>query len=120
MILSVGIPAQNRVQAKLSVGKGSTLMAMFTVPSGYTAFIYRVFASTGKSQDATVSWMVRPFSKVFHTIGDATVYESPWQGEIGYEKVREKSDIAVIASTLTNNSQVRASFHFVLVDNRCL
>lgn len=64
--------------------------------------------------------MVRPFGKVFQTRVDVTVYESAWQGEIGYEQVKEKSDIAVIASTLTNNSQVRASFHFVLVDNRFL
>lgn len=35
-----GIPTQEQVQAKLGMGKGSTLMSMYTVPSGYTAFIY--------------------------------------------------------------------------------
>lgn len=111
---------QINVVARVQEGKGSTLMAMYTVPSGYTAYLYRIFASCGRSQDAYFNYVIRPYNKAWHTTGEVSLYETAWQGEIGYEKVKEKSDIAVIASTLTNNTQVRASFHFVLVDNRFL
>lgn len=118
--ISTGIPTQAQTQALMLAGKGSTLMAMYTVPSNYTALVYRIFASCGRSQDATFSWMVRPYDKVFHTIGDVSLYESAWQGELGFEKIKEKSDIIVMASTLTNNTQARASFHFILVPNKLI
>ena len=118
--VSVGIPTQSQTQAMMSIGKGSTLMAMYTVPSGYTAFIYRLYYGSGRSEDASFSYEIRPFGKVFHTIGEVSGFESSSQLELGYEPIKEKTDIIVTASTLTNNTIVRASFHFLLVDNRYL
>jgi len=116
--LSGSIPnSQTQRHATLTIGKGSTLMAMYTVPSDYTAFIYRVFSSTGKGEDASFSYNVRPFNKVFHTIGEVGNYATAVQLELGYEKVREKSDINVTATTLNNNTVGRSSFHFILVPN---
>jgi len=117
---SVGIPTQSQTHARLTAGKGSTLMAMYTVPSGFTAFIYKLFNSTGKAEDASFSYNIRPFEKTFRTIGEVGSFQLAIQLELGFERVDSKSDIAVTAKTLNNNTVGRASFHFILVPNKYL
>lgn len=97
--------------------RNSSLMAMYTVPSGKTAFVYRVFAGVGKNKDAEFSFQTRPFGKVFFTDELVPMYERSSQFKLGYERVEAQSDIRVEVQTENNNTRASASIHMLIVDN---
>lgn len=97
--------------------RNSTLMAMYTVPSGKTAFAYRFFTAVGKNKDAEFDYQIREFGKVFITTGTIPMYQKSEQYQLSYERIEEKSDIRIAVSTENNNTKADASFHFILVDN---
>ena len=110
-------PDNSILRAQITQGRNSTLMAMYSVPTGYTAFMYRLFGSVSKNKDAEMSWDIRKFGGVFYTTAIVGLYEESKQFELGFEKVPEKSDIKVSAVTENNGTEARDSFHFLLVDN---
>jgi hypothetical protein len=112
--------ADINLRAKINIGEETTHMAMFTVPSGYTAFIYRLYQGVRKNEDAVFNYQMRSFGKVFKSIGKASSYQSSEQLIIGYERVYEKSDIRVKCIASTNNTEASASFHMLLVENECI
>lgn len=100
-----------------SQSRNSSLMAMYTVPSGYTAFLNRLFGSVRKGQDAEVDYQIRKFGGAFYTTGIVSLYQNSQQFELDFERVEEKSDIRVAVTSENNNVEVRASFHMILVNN---
>lgn len=115
---SVGLPIQTETWAILELGRGSTMMAMYTVPSGYTAFVYKVFSASGRNDETVFSFEIRPFScSVFFTSGRWGRYGESAQLDLGFEKVSEKSDIRLMVETESINARVEGSFHFLLVRN---
>jgi len=110
-------PSNDFLRAKITAGRNITLMSMYTVPSGYTAFLYKVFFSVAKLTDAEFSVDTRENGSLFSTIAIVGIFEESKQYELGYEKVPEKSDIKISARTETNNTIARSSFHFLLVRN---
>lgn len=119
------IPTNSSIKAKISLtpngmSRNVSLMAMYSVPSGYIAFIYRLFSSVRRNEDAEFDYQVRPYGQVFHSIGVTNIFAASQQLEIGYESVTEKSDIRVAVNTLTNNTEARGSIHMILVNNNKL
>ena len=105
------------IRAKINVGEDSTLMAMYTVPSGHTAFIYRLYRGVRKNEDAVFNYQSREFGKVFKSIGKVSSYQASEQLAIGFERLEEKSDFRVKCITTTNNTEASASVHMILVEN---
>ena len=61
-----GVPANK--YATVAIGDGQTLMALWTVPAGYTAYVYQTditLATTQNNKYATVHFVARPFGEVF-------------------------------------------------------
>lgn len=113
-----GVPSAAELRAQISPNRTTTLMAMYTVPSGFTAFVYRVFFSVARNEDAIFDLEVRPFNGVFVDSAVIPIFEASKQFDVGFESVQEKNDIRVRVSTITNNTKASASFHFLLVDNK--
>lgn len=113
----VNLRAQISLDITNTISRNSTLMAMYTVPSNKTAFVYRLFAAVGKNKDAEFDYQVRPLGGSFITSAVIPQYQKSQQFELGYERVEEQSDIRVAVSTENNNTKADASFHFILVDN---
>jgi len=99
------------------ISRGRSLMAMYTIPSGKTGFVYRYFQSTKKSEDATCSWDARPFGEVFKTTGRLNAFQSSGQFEVGMEKLEEKTDIQISVKSASSGVSVDGSFHLIVVDN---
>lgn len=114
-------PSDTDLRAQISLNNGvsrnSTLMAMYTVPSNKTVFMYRGYTATRKNEDAEFDFQIRPFNSNFFTAEIIPIYQSSNQFELGYERVEEKSDIRVAVTSETNNAKAYASFHMVIVDN---
>lgn len=118
---SAGIsPSNSELRAVITQGKNSTYMCMFTVPTGFTAFLFRLYGSVGKSKDAELGWDIRAHDEAFISTGIVGLYQESKQFEVSFERVESKADIKASATTESNNAVVRASFHMLVVDNRIL
>ena len=108
--------------ARIQAGLGQTLMAVFTVPAGKTAYIHRITATAQDGKDAT-GWMyVREVNgvtafRIKHTwefYGDAGQYHYDFAFPL---PVSEKSDIDMRVTTRDKNGRYTIAFDVLLVGN---
>jgi len=104
---------------RITAGKGQTLMAIYTVPKGYNAFLTKGVMTCQASADATGEMFVRYFEqstfRVAHSFEVAGT-GGPYQYDFTIPlKIPEKSDIDVRASVRSNNARVSAAFDMILV-----
>ena len=108
--------------ARITAGLGQTLMCVYTIPAGYTGYLYQGTMTVQSSGDATGFMFVRRNTvgtafRVGHTFevqGDGGQYRYDFAFPIPIE---EKSDIDVRATVRSNNSRVSAAFDILLVEN---
>lgn len=106
---------------RITAGKGQTLMAIYTVPAGKTAYLMKGVATCQDGADATGDMYVRYFGESafrvghsFEVCGDGGQY----MYEFGIPlRITEKSDIDIRASVRSNNARVTAAFDLILEDN---
>jgi hypothetical protein len=118
-----GVPANK--YATVAVGDGQTLMALWTVPAGYTAYLYGshvTAACTTSNKLLTATIVARPFGEVFQVKdkfgiqidgGDINqIYHFPI-------KFDEKTDIEVraISDSGSANAEVSAGLDIVYIEN---
>ena len=108
--------------ARIQEGYGQTLMSVFTVPAGKTAYIHRITATAQDGKDAT-GWMyVREVNgvtafRIKHTwefYGDGGQYHYDFAFPL---PVSEKSDIDMRVTTRANNGRYTIAFDVLLVGN---
>jgi len=92
------------------------MMAMYTIPAGYTGYLFQGTVSVGKGKDAVFYWRVRPFGKVFLVADSASVFQQAIDISRPFIKVYEKSDVKISAS-LDLAALVQSSFGIVLLSN---
>ena len=98
-------------------GLGQTFMALYTVPAGYTGYIYQWYLSTAKS-DGDVFLVKRGQNDNGAWRSQDVVHTNQNSIERNYKfplKIEEKSDIEVRALSLTNNMKCAATFCILLV-----
>lgn len=104
--------------ARITAGKAQTLMAIYTVPAGYSAYILKGVATCQDGADATGDMFVRYFGESafrvghsFEVCGDGGQY----MYEFGIPlRIPEKSDIDIRASVRSNNARLTAAFDILL------
>jgi putative ubiquitin-RnfH superfamily antitoxin RatB of RatAB toxin-antitoxin module len=109
--------------AKILVGENQTLMAMWTVPAGFTAYLMGAHITSSSeiaNKYATITLQQRPVGIVFRTLDKFTVASSN-HVEV-YENpivLPEKTDIRVRAIASSNNSNffISAGFNIVYIEN---
>ena len=104
--------------ARISAGKAQTLMAVYSVPKGYNAFIAQGTASIQAGGDATIDMFIRYGDRSSYRIGHTAEVTSG--GNYNYKftippMIPEKSDIDIRASVRSNNARVTAAFDIILV-----
>lgn len=118
--VTAGVPAT--VYAQIVLGENQTLMAIWTVPAGYTLYISRgtfSAASNNAAQYILSKFMIRPFNGVFRNVADVTVNSSV----ISYDfevplAIPEKSDIEARGIALAGtNFYTTASFEGIYIKN---
>jgi len=118
--VTAGVPAT--VYAEIALGENQTTMATWTVPAGYTFYVYRgtfSAASNNVAQYILGKFMFRPFGGVFRNAADVTVNSSAIQYDFELPlALPEKSDIEARAIALSGtNFYVTASFEGVYIKN---
>jgi hypothetical protein len=123
-----GVPNDStKVRAVIQPGNNQTLMAVYTVPAGYTAYMrdyYCATAGANKSSNYPVELRARKFGKVFNlkhkiAISDTATgylqhrFEEP-------EKFLEKTDLEIRVSATAagaTEASISAGFDIVLKEN---
>jgi len=120
--VTAGVPANK--YATVAAGDGQSLMALWTVPRGYTAYVTQTditVATTQNNKYATITFLARPFGEVFQVkdkfvkseSGHMQVYTFPL-------KFEEKTDLEMrcIGDSSGANIAISAAFDLVYIQNR--
>lgn len=105
--------------ARINIGKAQTLMAIYTIPAGYTGYLMQGVCSVQYGADATGDMFVRYFGQSafrvghsFEVSGAGGAYRYPFQFPV---EITAKSDIDVRATVRSNNARITAAFDMLLV-----
>jgi hypothetical protein len=106
---------------RILAGAGQTLMAVYTVPAGYTGYLYQGVATAQSGADATGYMYVR-YNSVATIFRVGHTFEVAGGGEYTYkfafpQEMPEKTDIDVRLTTRSNNGRFTAAFDILLVKN---
>ena len=106
-------------QAKINAGLNQTLMAVYTVPAGKTAFIKSKYWSIPCSNEIEARLVTRNLNEVFQTKHLLHLQGGYINHSFGYPlKVEEKADIQLRGKSLSGPTHsVSAGFDLILVDN---
>ena len=117
-----GVPANK--YATVAAGDGQSLMALWTVPRGYTAYVTQTDitgATTQNNKYATVSFLARPFGEVFQVKDKFAKSESGHNQVYTFPlKFEEKTDLEMrcIGDSAGADIAIAAAFDLVYIQNR--
>jgi hypothetical protein len=117
-VANINIQKGDTTVARISAGIGQTLMAIYTIPRGYNAFLCKGVATAQSSADGSGFMYIRYKDQASYRVGHT--FEVAGNGQYNYEftvppKIPEQSDIDVRIATRTNNGRYTAAFDLILV-----
>ena len=117
-VANINIQKGGTTVARVSAGKAQTLMAVYTIPAGYTAYLLKGTATCQAGADATGNMYIRYFGESSFRVGHSFEVSGAG-GQYVYDfgvaiKIPEKSDIDVRATVRSNNARVTAAFDLIL------
>jgi len=116
--VSSGVPATSI--AKISIGENQTLMAVWTVPAGYTGYLYQIEFSSNVQGSVylTARVKIREFEGVYQTKEKGTFTTDALKFDLELPTViTEKSDIKLTCIASANTHGVSGSFILLYVKN---
>lgn len=119
---NITLTANSTTIGLIEAGIGQTLMGIYTVPAGHTAYILTGDFSVQKGEDAQVRFFIRPFGQGFRIAHIGEVFESTYRYDFTVPvAMPEKTDLDIHASLVeTNNTRVSTNFSMILVKNDAL
>ena len=113
--ISVSVDSADR--AFILAGAGQTLMSVYTVPAGKTAYLMKLQCSVDKQKDCIFRFVVRPFGGAFNTKAQLGTFATPMNYDYPVPlRFEEKTDLEVQAIS-GNTMGGGATFDLILVDN---
>jgi hypothetical protein len=115
----ISIKKSTTTVAAITAGKGQTLMAIYTIPAGYTGYLSKGTATAQAGADATGDMFIRYFGSQSFRVGHSFEVDGDG-GQYMYEftvpiPIPEKSDIDVRATARANNGRYTAAFDLILI-----
>lgn len=106
--------------ARITAGKGQTLMAVYTIPKDKTGYLMKGTMTCQDGADASGNMFVRYHEQDTFRIGHSFEVSGAG-GQYMYEfavpiEIPSMSDIDIRASVRSNNARITAAFDLILVD----
>lgn len=118
---NVDIKVGATIVARISAGKGQTLMAVYTVPAGCTGYVLQGIASCQSAGDASMDFRVRyPGTSVFRVGHSFEVSgHAPYDHRMIFPfPFPATSDLdTFVTATRNNNSRITAAFDVLLIQD---
>jgi hypothetical protein len=119
---TINITNGGTTYARITVGENQTLMSLWTVPAGYTAYLDHLNIATGTTnanQYVTISFTARNINGVFRTqvkqtVGSGGVADFFIKYPLPFE---EKTDLEVRAISSGSNNLIAADFSILYIKN---
>ena len=109
--------------ARITNGENQTLMALWTVPAGYTAYLLALDCTSFTEQNnkvATMRYLTREQNGVFRVKNKFDLFQASFhQDYITPEPISEKTDIEFRAVATSSNADLRvaASMDIIYIEN---
>lgn len=115
----ISVKRSTTTVAAITAGKGQTLMAVYTVPAGYTGYLVKGTCTAQAAADATGDMFVRYFGTTSFRVGHSFEVSGAG-GQYIYEfpvpiPIPAKSDIDVRVTSRANNGRYTAAFDIILI-----
>jgi hypothetical protein len=120
---NISITNSSTTYAYLSISHQQSLMSLWTVPAGYTAYLFQIDATAFTVQSnkvATIRMMTREFNGVFRTQNKFDLFQGSYHQDITCpQPIPEKTDIEFRAIADSSNADLRvaATFDIVYIEN---
>ncbi len=106
------------VEANITAGTAQTLMAVYTVPKGYNAYLCQVTVGIGKGGDASFRLYTRDNyygASYFNIKSDVNLYQTTISQDYTVPlRIKQQTDMDFRALTTGNNFSATASFDLIL------
>ncbi len=117
----ISIKRNSTVVAAIIAGKGQTLMSVYTVPAGHTAYLLKGTCTAQAGADGTGDMYIRYFGQSSFRVGHSFEVSGSG-GQYLYEfatpiAIPAKSDIDVRIATRSNNGRYTAAFDLILIND---
>ena len=113
----------NTTQAQVEIEQGQTLMALYTVPAGQTAYMHRFYYSINKKTaiSANLRLFVKPFGGAWNLkslLGAGSTGDNSDDRDFKIPMpIAEKTDIRMTAIANVTGGDISAGYDIVLVEN---
>lgn len=120
-VAAINVQKSSVTVLRINANMGQTLMAIYTVPAGYTAYLVQGTATCQDGADATGNMYVRydgqsafRIGHSFEIAGDGGQYLYKFAIPI---RLPAKTDVDVRATVRSNNARITAAFDMILVQD---
>lgn len=118
----IDISSGGTVYARITLGDNQTLMAVYTVPAGFSAYIHQGTIASGSSQSnkyVTCKLKIREFGGVLRTAATTTLHNTFQAFDFGVPVVvGAKGDIEARAVSSSGSDDVSITFTIILVPEK--
>lgn len=114
-VYETGIPAN--ILAHVHAEEQQTQMAMFTVPLGFTAYLFYGSTSIGAGKQTSIRYVARAKDKVFRVQERFPLYETNLEAPRPYVPIPELTDIEVRSKASSLNDDVSAGMGILVIKN---
>lgn len=120
---NISITNGGTTYAYLSAADQQSLMAMWTVPAGYTAYLFQIDTTAFTVQNnkvATIRMLTREVNGVFRTQNKFDLFQGSYHQDITCpQPIPEKTDIEFRAIADSSNADLRvaATFDIIYIEN---
>lgn len=114
----IHVKTDSTIVAHVPVKEQQTLMALYTVPRGYTAYLTGFDSTVSRNEDILFRLRTREPGGVFRTQHVAQVYQAPYKYHYEvYKRIDEMVDIECTGDPTNNNVATHAAFDLILIKN---
>jgi hypothetical protein len=120
---NINVTNSGTTYARITSGENQTLMALWTVPAGYTAYLFQTDITAFTEQNnkfATIQIQTRELNGVFRTRDKFAIVENSHKQEyVAPIPIPEKTDIRVraIGSSSSANIELSAGLDIIYIEN---